>query len=136
MTKTAAGTGAFTVYIYRGVNGTTGDAQDVAQAIGTQTAAIDSMMLNVQLVVTTVGGSGAYSWGMIPDNRATGSGTVNTVGGFGCPAATAPAFFSGTFSTSVNLNTVGTGFGIAVASAVGTPVLTFQTVASYALNVA
>jgi hypothetical protein len=132
MTKTAAGTGNFTWYIYRGVNGTTADTPDVTQILGTQTAVIDAMIVNVQLVVTTIGGTGAYSWAITPDNRASVPGTA---AGFGVPGTASSAFFSGTVS-SVSLSTTSTGFGLAWNCAVGVPVVTLQSVQAYALNVA
>jgi hypothetical protein len=48
MTKTAAGTGAFDIIILMGTAGTIGgDTKEVTQSIGTQTAAVDNMTVDV-----------------------------------------------------------------------------------------
>lgn len=126
MAKNANGTGTFQILILRGTNGTTADTADVTQTIGTQTAALDHMLLTVQLTVTTIGGTGAYYWSMYPDNKAV------TATGFGCVTGT---LFNGTVS-SVAMNTASLIFGIAfVANTGGTlPTVTIPTVNAAAYN--
>jgi hypothetical protein len=116
MAKTAAGTGSFEIIVYRGTNGTTADTADVAQSIGTQTAVVDNMTVDVELVVTTTGATGVYYWAIIPTNKAI------TATGFG--VATGPTGqFSGTKS-SVALNTASLKFGIGFRATTGTPTIT------------
>lgn len=115
MAKTAAGTGAFNVYIKRGTAGTTADTSDVTQSIGTQTAVVDNMMLDIEVVVTATGAAGSYWWAMIPTTRA-GSAV-----GFGTPVG-ATGQFSGSVS-SVALNTASLKLGIGFASVTGTPTI-------------
>lgn len=127
MAKTAAGTGTFQIKIYRGTNGSTSDTADVNQTIGTQTAAVDSMTLDVEIVVTTTGATGAYFWSIIPTSKAV------TATGFG--VATGPTGqFSGTVS-SVNLTTASLKFGLAFTATTGTPTITVPMVRAQALNV-
>jgi len=116
MTKTAAGTGAFQIAIYRGTNGTTADTQDVLQTIGTQTAVTDNMTVDVEVVVTATGATGSYYWSIIPNNGAA-SGT-----GFGVTVGTS-AYFSGTVS-SVAMNTANLNFGLGFIATTGTPTIT------------
>lgn len=124
MAKTAAGTGTFQIRIYRGTNGTTADTADVTQSIGTQTAVVDNMMLDVEIVVTTAGGTGAYYWSIIPTNKAI------TATGFG--VATGPTGqFSGTVS-SVALNTANLKFGLSFIATTGTPTITVPLVRAQA----
>lgn len=125
--KTAAGTGAFEILIYRGVNGTTADTLDVAQTIGTQTAAVDNMVVGVEVVVTTTGATGAYYWTIIPQNKAI------TATGFGVPTGTG-AFTSGTKS-AVALNTASLKFGLGFRSTTGTPTITIPMVQAQAFNI-
>jgi hypothetical protein len=127
MTKTAAGTGTFQIAIYRGTNGSTADTQDVLQTIGTQTAAVDNMVVDVMLTVTTIGSTGSYYWAIIPQNKAV------TATGFGVTTGTG-AFFSGTVS-SVALNTQGLKFGIGFVSTTGTPTITIPYVNAQAFNI-
>src|SRR5690349_17760883 len=47
MAKTAAGTGAFNIHIKVGTAATVADTSVVTQSIGTQTAAVDNMMLDI-----------------------------------------------------------------------------------------
>jgi hypothetical protein len=116
MAKTAAGTGAFAVEIRRGTAGTVADTADVSQSIGTQTAAVDNMMVDVEVVVTTTGATGAYFWSIIPTNKAI------TATGFG--VATGPTGqFSGTVS-SVAMNTASLKFGLSFKATTGTPTIT------------
>jgi len=122
--KTAAGTGTFQVVIYRGTNGTTADTADVTQTIGTQTAAIDTVNVQVQLTVTTTGASGAYYWGMNAVNRA------GTAAGFTIPVT---ATWNGTVS-SVAMNTASLIFGLGFISTTGTPTITVPQVQAFAYN--
>lgn len=127
MAKTAAGTGTFQIKIYRGTNASTADTADVNQTIGTQTAAVDSMMLDVEMVITTTGATGAYFWQIIPMSKAL------TAVGFG--VATGPTGqFSGTVS-SVNLTTGSLKFGLGFTATTGTPTITVPLVRAQALNV-
>jgi hypothetical protein len=130
MTKNAAGTGTFQIAIYRGTNGTTADTQDVLATIGTQTAVIDEMMLNIQLVVTTTGASGAYYYSIIPDNRAS---VPATAAGFGVPGTGSNAYINGT-KTSVAMNTAGLQFGIGFVATTGIPIITVPMVQAFAYN--
>lgn len=116
MAKTAAGTGTFQIRIYRGTNGTTADTADVTQTIGTQTAAVDSMTLDVEVVVTTTGATGAYYWSIIPTSKAV------TATGFGV-ATGSSGQFSGAVS-SVALNTASLKFGLSFIATTGTPTIT------------
>jgi hypothetical protein len=127
MTKTAAGTGAFNVVLFRGTNGTTADTADVTQSVGTQTAAVDNMLLTVQLTVTTIGATGAYYWSIAPNNKAV------TATGFGVATGTG-AYFSGTVS-SVALNTANLKFGLGFASVTGTPTIVIPLVEAQATNI-
>lgn len=128
MAKTAAGTGAFQIKIYRGTNGSTADTADVNQSIGTQTAVVDSMLVDVEIVVTTTGASGAYYWTIIPVTEAV------TATGFG--VVTGPSGqFSGTVS-AVALNTANLKFGLAFTANTGTPTITIPLVRAEAQNIA
>jgi hypothetical protein len=127
MAKTAAGTGTFQIKLYRGTNGSTADTADVTQTIGTQTAVVDNMTVDVEIVVTTIGAAGAYFWSIIPTNKAI------TATGFG--VATGPTGqFSGTVS-GVALNTAALKFGIGFVATTGTPTITVPMVRAQALNV-
>jgi hypothetical protein len=127
MTKTAAGTGAFNIVIYRGTNGSISDTADVTQSIGTQTAAVDNMLVTVQVTVTTIGASGAYYWSIVPNNKAA------TATGFGVAVGTG-AYFSGTVS-SVALNTANLKLGLAFSSVTGTPTIAIPLVNAEANNI-
>jgi len=111
MRKTAAGTGAFNIRIYRGTNGTTADTADVTQSIGTATAAVDIAMVKVNLKVTATGGSGSYEWSISVYHRAA------TAAGFGTTDAT--PFWAGTVS-AVAMNTASLMFGIGIMGTTGT----------------
>lgn len=126
MTKTNAGTGIFQMSIYRGTNGSTSDTQDVLQTIGTQTAAVDNMIVDVHLVVTTAGATGAYYWSIVPNNKAV------TATGFGVATGTG-AYFSGTVS-SVALNTASLKFGLGFKATTGTPTIAVPLVRAQAFN--
>jgi hypothetical protein len=126
MAKTAVGTGTFQARLYRGTNGSTADTADVTQTLGTQTAAVDSMMLDVEVVVTTTGATGAYYWTIIPTSKAV------TATGFG--VATGPTGqFSGTVS-SVAMNTASLKLGLGFIATTGTPTITIPLVRAQALN--
>lgn len=127
MSKTGAGTGVFQISIYRGTNGSTSDTQDVLQTIGTQTAAVDSMLVDITLTVTTTGGTGAYFWTMCPLNKAV------TATGFGVATGTT-GLFSGTVS-SVAMNTASLIFGIGFKSTTGTPTIRIVQVQAQAINI-
>lgn len=127
MAKTNAGTGAFQIKIYRGTNATTADTADVNQTIGTQTAAVDHMMVDVEMVITTTGATGAYFWSIIPMSKNA------TAIGFGVPVGPTGQF-SGTVS-SVNLTTGSLKFGLGFTATTGTPTITIPMVRAQALNV-
>ena len=114
MSKTAAGTAAFQVCIYRGTNGSTSDTKDVAQTIGTATAAVDIAQVIVTLKVTGTGATGSYTWGIAVMHKAA------TATGFGVTDAT--PFFTGTVS-SVAMNTASLKFGIGLMGTTGTTAL-------------
>lgn len=116
MTKDANGTGTFQITIYRGTNGSTSDTQDVLQTIGTQTAAVDNMTVDVEVVVTATGATGSYYWSIIPNNNAA------SATGFGVTTGTG-AYFSGSVS-SVAMNTASLKFGLGFKSTTGTPTIT------------
>ena len=126
MTKTAAGTGAFDICIYRGTNGSIVDTRDVTQSIGTSTAVVDNMIVDVQLTVVTTGASGSYFWSIIPCNKAV------TATGFGV-ATGATAFSSGTVS-SVAMNTASLKFGLGFMQTTGTPTIVIPQVFAQAFN--
>lgn len=125
--KTAAGTGAFAIEIRRGTAGTTADTADVSQSVGTQTAVIDNMTVDVEMVVTTTGATGAYFWSIIPSH------TAARITGFGLDDAAA-AYFSGTVS-SVALNTASLIFGLSFKATTGTPTVTVPLVRASAINI-
>lgn len=127
MAKTNAGTGAFAIEIRRGTAGTVSDTADVSQSIGTQTAAVDSMVVDVEMVVTTTGATGAYYWTIIPTHQAI------TATGFGV-ATGATGQFSGTVS-SVAMNTTSLIFGLSFKATTGTPTVTVPLVQAQALNI-
>lgn len=133
LTKNANGTGTFQIVIFRGTNGTTADTADVTQTIGTQTAVIDEIILNIMLVVTTTGATGGYYWTILPDNRAS---VPATPAGFGVPGTGSNAYLNGSVS-SVAMNTAGITFGIGfIANTGGTmPTITVPSVQSFGYNV-
>jgi hypothetical protein len=105
--KTATGTGAFNVIIFRGTNGTNADTADVAQSIGTQTAVVDNMVLDIEVVITATGATGSYYWTIVAQNKAV------TATGFGI--ATGAGQFSGS-AASKALNTANLKLGIGLQS--------------------
>jgi len=126
LTKTAAGTGVFQMSIYRGTNGSTSDTQDVLQTIGTQTAAIDNMQVDVMVTVVTTGASGSYFWTMVPRHDAA------RIVGFGLDQA-AVVSLSGTVS-AVAMNTAGLTFGLGFKATTGTPTITVPFVTGNVFN--
>lgn len=126
MAKNANGTGAISLILFRGTNGSTADTADVTQALGTQTAAADHMILDVVLVVTTTGATGAYYWTITPMHAAV------TATGFGVATGT---LFSGTKS-SVAMNTASLKFGLGFVCATGgtLPTITVPMVQAFAYN--
>lgn len=130
LSKTAAGTGTFQLAIYRGTLGTTGDTQDVLQTLGTQTAVVDDMFVDITLIVTTTGATGAYFWTMTPSNVAS---AIGTPAGFGITRGTTSALFTGTKS-SVALNTASLIFGLGFVATTGTPTITVPIVQAAAYN--
>ena len=114
MRKTAAGTAAFNIRIYRGTNGSTADTADVTQSIGTATAAVDIATVFITLKVTATGATGSYTWGIAVYHKAA------TGVGFGTTDAT--PFWEGTVS-SVAMNTASLKFGIGLMGTTGTTAL-------------
>lgn len=126
--KSAAGTGAFSLIIYRGVNGTTSDTADLTQAITTtNTGVIDHMVVDVQVVVTTTGSSGAYWYSITPIHQAT-SGV-----GFAVVAGT--TFSASLTSKSLALSPLTFGLGFSVATGGTLPTITVPMVEAQAFNV-
>lgn len=117
LTKTAAGTGIFQLSIYRGTNATTADTQDVLQTLGTQTAVVDTMWVDVTVRVAAVGAGAtdSYFWTMCAGHLAT------TATGFGLATGTT-GLFSGTVS-SVDLQAANTKLGIGFKATTGTPTI-------------
>ena len=123
MSKTAAGTGAFVIGIYMGTNGTTADTKEVSQSIGTATAALDDLDLDVLVVFTS---TTAFYWAIAARHSAA------TAVGFGC--ATGTQAFSGTVS-GLTTTTPSLKFGIAYSNTTGTAVITVPLVEAEALGV-
>lgn len=126
MAKTAAGTGTFQLVLFRGTNGTTADTADVTQTLGTQTAVVDSMTVDVVIVITVTGASGSYYWSISPIHQAA------TAAGFGI-ATGATGQFSNTKST-VALNTASLIFGLGFICTTGTPTITVPMMQGKAYN--
>ena len=112
--KTAAGTAAYSICIYRGINGSISDTRDVTQSLGTSTAAVDICSFVVTLKVTATGATGSYTWGITALHKAA------TATGFGVTDAT--PFFTGTVS-SVAMNTASLIFGLGFMNTTGTPTI-------------
>jgi hypothetical protein len=123
MSKTAAGTGSFIVGIYMGTNGTTADTKEVSQSIGTATAALDDLDLEVLVNFTS---TTAFYWS-ISCLHSAASAT-----GFG--VATGSASFSGTVS-GLTTTTGSLIFGIAYSNTTGTAVITVPLVDAQAFTV-
>jgi hypothetical protein len=127
LNKTAAGTGAFAIIIYMGTNGTTSDTAEVTQTIGTQTAVVDTVAIDVQITFTAVGSStGSFFWSIQPFQKAA------TATGFGV-ATGATGVFTGTVS-SLNTTTASLIFGLGFKATTGTPTITVPLVEAEAFN--
>lgn len=126
--KNAAGTGAFSLIVYRGTNGTTSDTADVTQAItGTATAGVDHMVVDVQVVVTATGSSGSYYWTMVPFHQSASTLDFNVVSG--------TIFTGSATSKSLALSPLTFGLGFQVASGGTMPTITIPLVEAQTLNV-
>lgn len=125
MSKSAAGTAAFNIIIFRGTNGTTADTADVTQSMGTSTAAVDTLFLDIKATFTAVGASGSYIWSISPVH------TAATATGFGLTIATVP--FTGTVS-AVNTTTANLKFGIGFTNITGVPTITVPFIDATAKN--
>lgn len=126
LVKTAAGTGAFNLIIFMGVNGTTADTALVTQSIGTQTAAVDTAVVDVQVSFSAVGaGSGSMFWSITSVHAAAASA------GFG--QATTPIVFSGTVS-ALTTTTSNLKLGLGFTSVTGTPTITVPLMSAQVFN--
>lgn len=126
--KNAAGTGAFSLIIYRGTNGSTSDTADVTQALtGTQTAVADSMIVDVQLTVTATGSSGSYFWSIAPFSRLATTGFDSIATGVASGSKTG-------VNLTVSPLTFGLGFNIATGGTM--PTITVPQVQAEVLNAA
>jgi hypothetical protein len=128
LTKNANGTGATSLVIFMGTNGTTADTAEVTQAItAAGTAAVDTMTVDVLVKFTAVGASGSFFWTMTPVHQAA------TATGFGVTVTTGS--FTGTVS-SVNTTTASLIFGLGVQVATGgtLPTYTVPLVEAKAFN--
>lgn len=125
-TKTAAGTGAFSFIIYAGTHGSISDTAEVTQALAASSAAADTMTVDIQVVFTSVGSSGAFFWSIAPSHIAT------LATGFGVDNGTV---YSGTVS-SFNTTTASLIFGLGMAEASGgtLPTITIPTMQARAIN--
>lgn len=125
--KTGQGIGLFSVILFTGTNGTTSDTASVTQGIGTaSTAAVDSMILSVQITFLTTGSNGSFYWSIAPVHCAA-SGN-----GFGAVYGT---LYSGTVS-SFNTTTASLVFGLGFQQATGgtLPTVTIPVMQAYAFN--
>lgn len=128
LNKTAAGTGTFVIGVHMGTAGSISDTKVVTQSIGTQTAAVDSVILDIMLVFTAVGaGTASFYWTICPFQKAA------TATGFGV-AVGATGLFSGTVG-SLNSTTANLKFGISFSSTTGTPTITVPLVQAEALGI-
>jgi hypothetical protein len=123
MSKTAAGTGAFNIRLYYGTAGSIADTTLVTQSIGTATAALDDMLLDVVLTFTST--TAAY-WTISTLHSAA------TAVGFGC--VTGSQDLSGTLS-GLTTTTASLIFGIGYSNTTGTAVITVPMIQSEALGV-
>jgi hypothetical protein len=125
--KSAAGTGAFSLIIYRGVNGSTSDTADVTQAITTtNTGVIDHMTVDVQVVVTATGATGSYYWTMVPLHQATA--------GVGFAVVAGTMFENSATSKSLALSPLTFGLGFQIATGGTMPTITVPLVEAQAFN--
>jgi hypothetical protein len=110
--KDANGTGTLSVIIYRGTNGTTADFADVTRVVtGAQTAAADTLLIKVIVVINNTGGAGSYYWSICV-GRLCQLGTATN--GFN----PLQQLFNG-LVTGVALNTASLRFGIGLTQATG-----------------
>lgn len=123
MSKTAVGTGAFIVGIYMGTNGTIADTKEVSQTIGTATAALDDMDIDVLVTFTS---TTAFYWSIAVMHSAA------TAVGFGC--AIGSMAFSGTV-TGLTTTTANLKFGVAYSNTTGTAVITVPLVHAEAFGI-
>lgn len=127
-TKNANGTGTFSPIIFMGTNGTASDTAEVTQSLGTMTAVVDNVYLDIQITFTAVGSStGSFFWSMCPHHMPSATNT-------GFYTAVAPTF-TGTVS-SLNTTTGSLIFGLGfVCTAGGTlPTITVPFVKAEAFN--
>jgi hypothetical protein len=124
-TKTANGTGALSIIFYGGTLGTTGDTAMATVTLPASTAAIDTMMLDITLVWTTVGSSGAFFYSITPMHLAA------SAAGFGVTSGTAYTG-TGTFNTTTASLIFGIGFNFASGGTLSTT--THPTVLAQAFN--
>src|SRR5271157_171890 len=122
MSKTAAGTGAFNIRLYYGINGSISDTTLATQSIGTATAALDDMDLDIIVAFTS---ASALYWSIVTRHSAA------TATGFG--GATGSLAFSGTVSGLTIASSVI--FGIGYSNTTGTAVITIPLVEAEALGV-
>ena len=123
MSKTAAGSGAFNIKLYYGVNGSIADTAMVTQPIGTATAAADDLKLDILLVFTS---SSAAYWSMVVSHSAA------TATGFG------PAIGSQTFSgtlTGLTTTTASLIFGVGYSNTTATALITIPMTHAVAIGV-
>ncbi len=123
MSKSAAGTGAFNIRLYYGTLGTTGDTTLATQSVGTATAALDDLELDIILVFTST--TAAY-WSITVLHSAA------SAAGFGCTIGSQG--FSGTLS-SLTTTTASLIFGVGYSNTTGTAVITIPLVQAEALGV-
>lgn len=123
MSKTAAGTGAFNIRGYYGTAGTTSDTTLFTQSVGTATAALDDLDLEIMLSFTST--TAAY-WTISTLHSAA------TAVGFGC--AIGSQLFSGTLS-GLTTTTASLKFGIGYSNTTGTAVITTNLVNARAFGV-
>lgn len=123
MSKSAAGSGAFNIRLYYGTNGSISDTTLATQSVGTATAALDDMDLEITLTFTSA--TAAY-WSI------TAAHSAATATGFG------PAIGSQGFSGTLSGLTTSTGsliFGVGYSNTTGTAVITVPQVQAEALGV-
>lgn len=123
MSKTAAGSGAFNIRLYYGTNGSISDTTLATQSVGTATAALDDMDLEITLTFTST--TAAY-WSI------TAAHSAATATGFG-PAIGSQGF-SGTL-TGLTTTTGSLKFGVGYSNTTGTAVITIPQVQAEALGV-
>ncbi len=123
MSKTNAGTGAFNIRGYYGTAGTTSDTTLFTQSVGTATAALDDLDLEIMLSFTST--TAAY-WTISTLHSAL------TGAGFGC--AIGSQLLSGTLS-GLTTTTASLKFGIGYSNTTGTAVITTGLVDARAFGV-